>query len=61
MRVQLGRAVALTLVLALSGCDDDSSFSPTVANVAGAYSATTFTLSRGMVSSLMVAPSAQGA
>jgi hypothetical protein len=44
MRVQLGRAVALTLVLALSGCDDDGSFSPTVDNVAGAYSATTFTL-----------------
>ena len=49
MRVQLGRAVALTLILALSGCDDDSSFTPTVDNVAGAYSATTFTLTVAVV------------
>ena len=44
MRVHLGRAVALSLALAL-GCGDDGNFSPTVDTVAGAYSATTFTLS----------------
>ena len=44
MRVHLERAVALSLALAL-GCGDDGNFSPTVDTVAGAYSATTFTLS----------------
>ena len=44
MRTSLLRAVALSLLLALHGCDDDSSFSPTVDNVAGTYSATFFTL-----------------
>jgi hypothetical protein len=38
------RAVALSLLLALHGCGDDSSFTPTVDNVAGTYSATVFTL-----------------
>ena len=44
MRMQLARAVTLSLVLSLSGCGDDSAFSPTVENVAGDYSATTYTL-----------------
>ncbi len=44
MRMQPGRVVALSLVLALAGCGDDTSFSPTAENVAGVYSATTFTL-----------------
>ena len=44
MRIPLERAVALSLVLALHGCGDDTSFSPTVENVAGTYSATVFTL-----------------
>jgi hypothetical protein len=43
MRTRLTGAVALGLVVALAGCGDDS-FSPNVENVAGAYSATTFTL-----------------
>ena len=47
MRVHLGSAVALSLVLALSGCGDDSSFSPTEENVAGDYSASVFTLDVG--------------
>jgi hypothetical protein len=47
MRRQPGPAVTLSLVLALSGCGDDSSFSPTVESVAGAYSATIFTLDVG--------------
>jgi hypothetical protein len=44
MRIPLERAVALGLVLALNGCGDDTSFSPTPENVAGTYSATVFTL-----------------
>jgi hypothetical protein len=44
MRGQLGRTVALSLVLAVASCGDDNSFSPTVENVAGTYSATAFTL-----------------
>ena len=47
MRIRLGWAVALSLVPALAGCGDDSSFSPTVESVAGAYSATIFTLDVG--------------
>ncbi len=56
MPTQLGRAVALSLTLALSGCGEDGSFSPTVEDVAGAYSATTFTLDlgAGMVNQLVL-------
>jgi len=57
MRIQFGRAVALSLTLAFSGCGDDSSFSPTVGSVAGAYSATIFTLdlgSAGVVNQLVL-------
>jgi hypothetical protein len=55
MRIQFGRAVALSLTLAFTGCGDDSSFSPTVGSVAGAYSATIFTLgSAGVVNQLVL-------
>jgi len=47
MRVHLGPAVALSLVLALAGCGDDSGFSPTEESVAGDYSASVFTLDVG--------------
>jgi hypothetical protein len=36
------RGVALTLTIALAACSDDN-FSPTVENVAGSYTASTFT------------------
>jgi hypothetical protein len=48
MRSLLGPTVALSLVLALSSCGDDTSFSPTMENVAGAYSASLFTLDLGV-------------
>jgi hypothetical protein len=35
---------ALVLAFALGACGDDDSFSPTVENVAGSYSAASFTL-----------------
>jgi hypothetical protein len=35
---------ALVLAVVLGGCGDDDSFSPTVENVAGSYSAASFTL-----------------
>jgi hypothetical protein len=47
MRIPLARTAALGLALALSGCGDNSSFSPTAESVAGAYSATIFTLDVG--------------
>ena len=57
MRIKFGRAVALSLTLGFTGCGDDSSFSPTVGSVAGAYSATIFTLdlgSAGVVNQLVL-------
>jgi hypothetical protein len=48
MRVHIGPATALSLVLALSSCGDDASFSPTVENIAGTYSASVFTLDVGV-------------
>jgi hypothetical protein len=45
MRTMIRRGAALCLVLALAACgDDDGGFSPTVEDVAGSYTATTFTL-----------------
>jgi hypothetical protein len=38
-------SAGLTLALVLASCGDDNSFSPTVENVAGSYSASSFTLS----------------
>jgi hypothetical protein len=43
MSLRVGRMVALSLAVVLAGCGDDS-FDPTVDNVAGIYSATTFTV-----------------
>jgi hypothetical protein len=45
MRAVLGRTVAIGLAVVLASCGDEDSFSPTVENVAGIYSAATFTLS----------------
>jgi hypothetical protein len=45
MRAPLVRTVALALAAVLASCGDDDKFSPTVENVAGTYSATSFTLS----------------
>jgi hypothetical protein len=42
MRSSAMRGVALTLTIALAACGDDN-FSPTVENVAGLYTASTFT------------------
>jgi hypothetical protein len=48
MRTILVRGAALCLALALAGCgDDDEGFNPTVDEVAGSYSATTFRLTSG--------------
>ena len=44
MRSLLGVPTALALVVVLIGCGDDDSFSPTVENVSGSYSAASFTL-----------------
>jgi hypothetical protein len=43
MRSLLGAPTALALAVALAGCGDDDGFSPTVENVAGSYSAASFT------------------
>ena len=45
MRAAVSRIFALGLSLALAGCGDDDSFSPTTDNVAGSYSASSFTVS----------------
>jgi hypothetical protein len=46
-------AVALCLALAVAGCgDDDDPFSPTVENVAGSYTASTFTAESDLVGTL---------
>ena len=46
MRTMIRRGAALCLVVALAACgdDDDNGFDPTEDDVAGSYSATTFTL-----------------
>ena len=44
MRSLLGAPTALALAVVLIGCGDDDSFSPTVENVSGSYSAASFTL-----------------
>jgi hypothetical protein len=44
MRSLIGSRGALALAVALSGCGDDDSFSPTIETVAGSYSATAFTV-----------------
>jgi hypothetical protein len=44
MRSLLGAPAALALAVVLIGCGDDDSFSPTVENVSGSYSAASFTL-----------------
>ena len=45
MKTMLPRAVALCLTLALAACgDDDEGTNPTLDDVAGSYTATTFTL-----------------
>ena len=52
MRFPIARASAVALAVILAGCgDDDDAFSPTTDNVAGSYSAATFTVtsSAGMV------------
>ncbi len=38
------RAVAVCLALAIAACGDDDPFNPTVDNVAGSYTASTFTI-----------------
>ncbi|HEX2218238.1 MAG TPA: hypothetical protein VHG35_05500 [Gemmatimonadales bacterium] len=43
------RAVALCAAMAIAACGDDDSFSPTVDNVAGSYTATTFTVETDLV------------
>ena len=43
MRALLTRSVTLGLAVLFAGCGDDS-FSPTVENVSGSYTATTFTV-----------------
>jgi hypothetical protein len=44
MRTMIRRGVALCLALTLGACgDDDEGFNPTVDDVAGSYTATTFT------------------
>src|SRR5688572_27608098 len=46
MRTMIRRGVALCLAVALAACgDDDGGFSPTMEDVAGSYTASTFTLS----------------
>ena len=46
MRTMIRRAATLCLAVALAACgDDDGGFSPTVEDVAGSYTASTFTLS----------------
>jgi hypothetical protein len=44
MRILLRAASVLALTTVFVGCSDDDSFSPTVENVAGSYSAATFTV-----------------
>jgi hypothetical protein len=44
MRSLIGSRGALVLAMALGGCGDDDSFSPTTETVAGSYSAATFTV-----------------
>ena len=46
MRTMIRRGAALCLAVALAACgDDDGGFSPTMEDVAGSYTASTFTLS----------------
>ena len=45
MRALLGRMAVFGLAVIFAGCGDDDGFSPTVENVAGSYSAASFTLS----------------
>ena len=48
MRTRTRGGAALLFALAISACgDDDEGFSPTVDDVAGSYTATTFTVTRG--------------
>ena len=44
MRSRIGSRGALVLAVALGGCGDDDTFSPTMETVAGSYSAATFTV-----------------
>jgi hypothetical protein len=50
MRTLMGRELLLAAALGFGACggDGDGSFSPTVANVAGSYSALVFTLTSGV-------------
>ena len=47
MRSLLGCTSTLALAALFIGCSDDDSFSPTLDNVAGSYSAATFTVASG--------------
>lgn len=48
MRTRIRSGAALMFVLAIAACgDDDEGFNPTVDDVAGSYTATTFTVTSG--------------
>jgi hypothetical protein len=49
MRSRIGSRGALVLAVALGGCGDDDTFSPTMETVAGSYSAATFTVTSAAV------------
>jgi hypothetical protein len=55
------RSTALAMALVLSSCGDDDAFSPTIPNVSGSYSASTFTVTSpsGLVDLLATGASVQ--